>query len=49
MISDYWIDEMAEVLDSDKKVTHASLAKKIADKIDDSKVFQQNFETSSRF
>ena len=31
MVSDYWIEEMAEVLDSDKKVSHASLAKKIAD------------------
>jgi nucleosome binding factor SPN SPT16 subunit len=41
MISDYWIDEMAEVLDSEKKVSHASLAKKIADKIDDSKFFNK--------
>ena len=41
MISDYWIDEMAEVLDSDKKVSHALLAKKIADKIDDSKFFNK--------
>jgi nucleosome binding factor SPN SPT16 subunit len=41
MVSDYWIEEMAEVLDSDKKVSHASLAKKIADKIDDSKFFKK--------
>jgi nucleosome binding factor SPN SPT16 subunit len=41
VISDYWIDEMAGVLDSEKKVSHASLAKKIADKIDDSKFFSK--------
>jgi nucleosome binding factor SPN SPT16 subunit len=41
MISDFWVDQMAEVLDSEKKVTHASLAKKIADKIDDSKFFSK--------
>ena len=41
MISDYWIDVMAEALDAEMKVTHASLAKKIADKIDDTRFFSK--------
>lgn len=41
VISDYWVDEMAEVLDNAKKVTHASLAAKINTKIDDQKFFKK--------
>lgn len=41
IISDYWVEEMAEVLDSAKKVTHASLAAKINAKIDDQKFFKK--------
>lgn len=41
VISDYWVEEMAEVLDNAKKVTHASLAAKINAKIDDQKFFKK--------
>jgi len=41
VMSDYWVDEMAEVLDGEKKVTHASLAAKINAKIDDQKFFKK--------
>lgn len=41
VISDYWVEEMAEVLDNAKKVTHASLAAKINSKIDDQKFFKK--------
>ena len=41
VISDYWIDEMAEVLDSEKKMSHAALAQKVEAKIDDTKFFKK--------
>lgn len=41
VITDYWVEEMAEVLDNAKKVTHSSLAAKINSKIDDAKFFKK--------
>lgn len=41
MMADYWIDEMAEVLDSEKKVTHNKLADQLNKKIDDPKLFKK--------
>lgn len=41
VISDYWVEEMAEVLDNAKKVTHTSLATRINAKIDDQKFFKK--------
>lgn len=49
MMSDYWIEEMAEVLDSEKKVTHAALAQKINQKIDDVKFFKKVSKLPSDF
>ena len=39
LITNYWIDEMANVLDSEKKISHVSLSQKVEDKIDDAKFF----------
>ena len=41
MMADYWIDEMAEVLDSEKKVTHNKLTDQLNKKIDDPKLFKK--------
>ncbi|KAK5071914.1 FACT complex subunit spt16 [Lithohypha guttulata] len=49
VMADYWVDEMQEVLDSEKKVTHASLAAKINAKIDDQKFFKKLSKTTSDF
>jgi nucleosome binding factor SPN SPT16 subunit len=49
MVSNYWIDEMAEVLDSEKKVSHAALSQKIDAKIDDSKFFSKLSKLPSDF
>ena len=38
---DYWVDEMADVLDSGKKITHAALSQKINAKIDDNSFFKK--------
>lgn len=39
LINDYWVEEMAEILDSGKVRSHSALAKKIDEKIDDVKFF----------
>lgn len=49
VMSDYWVDEMAEVLDAEKKATHASLAQKITAKIDDQKFFKKVSKLTSDF
>ena len=41
LIVDYWVDEMADVLDSGKKITHAALSQKINAKIDDNSFFKK--------
>jgi nucleosome binding factor SPN SPT16 subunit len=41
MISDYWINEMAGTLDSEKRVSHSALSQKLSAKIDDNKFFSK--------
>ena len=41
MISDYWVDQMSEVLDQEKEVTHRALCDKMSKKIDDTKFFSK--------
>ncbi|KAL8869048.1 MAG: hypothetical protein Q9174_004562 [Haloplaca sp. 1 TL-2023] len=40
IMAEFFVEEMSEVLDADKKVTHKQLSKKIDDKIEDAKFFQ---------
>ena len=49
ILSDYWVEEMSEALDSERKVSHASLAKKIADKIEDPAIFRKISKLPSDF
>ncbi|KAK4938368.1 FACT complex subunit spt16 [Elasticomyces elasticus] len=49
VISDYWVDEMSEVLDKEKKVTHSSLSEKMGRKIDDQKFFKSISKLPSDF
>ena len=42
VIQDYFIDQMSDILDKDKKITHKALADKVANKLDDDKFFRQN-------
>ena len=39
--NDYWVDEMADVLDADKKVSHVALTTKLSSKIDDASFFKK--------
>ncbi|KAH8691097.1 transcription elongation complex subunit [Talaromyces proteolyticus] len=41
LMSEYFVDEMSQLLDEGKKITHKSLASKIDAKIDDSKFFNK--------
>ncbi|KAI9880467.1 MAG: FACT complex subunit spt16 [Pleopsidium flavum] len=41
LMAPWFVEEMSEVLDSEKKVTHKALAEKIDAKIDDAKFFQK--------
>lgn len=41
LVTNYWIDEMANVLDSAKKISHASLSQKMEAKIDDATFFKK--------
>jgi nucleosome binding factor SPN SPT16 subunit len=49
LVTNYWVDEMANVLDSEKKISHASLAQKIEAKIDDAKFFKKLSKIPSDF
>jgi nucleosome binding factor SPN SPT16 subunit len=40
LMSEYFVEEMSEVLDENKPITHNSLSKKIDEKIDDAKFFR---------
>lgn len=42
VIQDYFIDQMSDILDKDKKITHKALSEKVANKLDDDKFFRQN-------
>ena len=41
VMQDYFIDQMSDILDKDKKITHKALSEKIANKLDDDKFFRQ--------
>ncbi|KAH7406256.1 FACT complex subunit-domain-containing protein [Phaeosphaeria sp. MPI-PUGE-AT-0046c] len=50
LMTNYFVEEMSEILDSEKKITHRALADKVANKIDDTKFFEKqkvskNFDT----
>ena len=49
LISDYWVEEMSEILDSGKVRSHSALAKKIDEKIDDLKFFKKLSKIPSDF
>ena len=40
LLTEYFVEEMSEILDEEKKVTHKQLADKVDAKIDDAKFFQ---------
>ena len=40
LLTEYFVEEMSEILDEEKKVTHKQLADKVDGKIDDAKFFQ---------
>lgn len=40
MLQEYFVEEMSDILDADKKVTHKALAEKIDRKLDDPKFFK---------
>ena len=42
VMQDYFIDQMSDILDKDKKITHKALSDKVANKLDDDKFFRQN-------
>ena len=41
IIADYFVDEMSEILDQEKKISHRVLAERVGTKIDDAKFFQK--------
>ncbi|KAH8727016.1 FACT complex subunit-domain-containing protein [Phaeosphaeriaceae sp. PMI808] len=50
LMTNYFVEEMSDILDSEKKITHRALADKVANKIDDTKFFEKqkvskNFDT----
>ncbi|EHY54917.1 FACT complex subunit spt16 [Exophiala dermatitidis] len=49
MITDYWVDEMATVLDQEKRVSHRTLSDRLMKKIDDTKFFQKVSKLPSDF
>jgi nucleosome binding factor SPN SPT16 subunit len=40
-MTSYFVEEMSDILDSEKKITHRALADKVANKIDDVKFFEK--------
>jgi nucleosome binding factor SPN SPT16 subunit len=49
LVSNYWVDEMADVLDQEKKISHTVLAQKMEAKIDDAKFFKKISKMPSDF
>lgn len=49
MMSDYWIEEMSEVLDAEKKISHNKLSAQINGKIDDTALFKKVSKLPSDF
>lgn len=41
VMANYFVDQMSDILDQDKKISHRALSDKIANKIDDDKFFRQ--------
>ncbi|KAL5114984.1 FACT complex subunit spt16 [Pleosporales sp. CAS-2024a] len=41
LMTNYFVEEMSDILDSEKKITHRALADKVANKIDDAKFFEK--------
>lgn len=41
LIANYFLEQMSEILDAEKKMSHRALAQKVSDKIEDSKYFQK--------
>lgn len=41
LLTNYFVEEMSEILDAEKNITHKALADKVTDKIDDQKFFQK--------
>lgn len=41
VMTNYFVDQMSDILDQDKKISHKALSDKIANKIDDEKFFKQ--------
>ncbi|ETN46105.1 uncharacterized protein HMPREF1541_00289 [Cyphellophora europaea CBS 101466] len=41
VMSDYWIEEMSDVLDAERQISHSKLADGITRKIDDAKLFKK--------
>ncbi|KAF1829833.1 SPT16-domain-containing protein [Decorospora gaudefroyi] len=41
LMTNYFVEEMSDILDSEKKISHRALADKVANKIDDSKFFEK--------
>ncbi|OCK75859.1 SPT16-domain-containing protein [Lepidopterella palustris CBS 459.81] len=48
ILANYFVEEMSEILDAEKKITHKVFSDKISSKIDDSKFFQK-LKVSSNF
>ncbi|KAL1796202.1 hypothetical protein ACET3X_004742 [Alternaria dauci] len=41
LMSNYFVEEMSDILDSEKKISHRALADKVSNKIDDAKFFEK--------
>ncbi|KAF2132040.1 SPT16-domain-containing protein [Dothidotthia symphoricarpi CBS 119687] len=41
LMTNYFVEEMSDILDTEKKVTHRTLADKVSNKIDDTKFFEK--------
>lgn len=41
LMTNYFVEEMSDILDSEKKISHRALADKVANKIDDAKFFEK--------
>ncbi|KAF2264458.1 SPT16-domain-containing protein [Lojkania enalia] len=48
VMTNYFVDEMSEILDEEKKITHKAFSDKVAAKIDDSKFFDK-YKISKNF
>ncbi|OAX82283.1 FACT complex subunit spt16 [Emergomyces africanus] len=49
LMSEYFVDEMSQLLDEEKKITHKALASKVDAKIDDAKFFKKLAKVPAEF